>query len=323
MNRQLPERSISIGYNPKHGQKFFDLISAYDKYIKEYFFGVSHGLDGSTMDTVKEFKELSKIDTYGYPANLLVNNVGECMHLWDLIEQAKNIVNLKGITLIEPEYGPLIKERYPELEINVSVRFWDRNKFPHSLYRLDWLQKQCMAEVINVSGAYHYNDHVLMKEIQDRGMKVKIIVNEECLINRSFNYTELPGCIQYECCPNVVNRWVCFSECINVLKQHPWMMFSDVTLYKEQLDYYSIDVFKISGRTRSLEILTRLLNYWTNDDKTTIMLNNRFYIDVSGSDRYQVFCEYAKYRSTKCNGHCASCGVCKHVYEELFLKNPY
>lgn len=320
MKRMIPEKSISIGYNPFHGQAFFDLLSVYDRYIKEFFFGVNHQLDGSTMNQQEQYEKLCKVDTYGYPANLLLNNVGEVNDLWEKIERYKEIVNLKGITLIEPEYGPLIKERYPNIELNLSVRFWDRNKFLHPIYRLDWLQKYGM-EVINVSGSYSYNDHALMKEIQDRGMKVKFITNEGCIMNRMYNYTELPECERYECCPNVLNHVVCYSECVQVYKRYPWMRFANIDIYKESLDYYSIDIFKISGRFRDINYLTNMLNYWIYAEKTDSIWHHQSLIPINTPDKYNTFCDYVKYRSTLCKGKCASCELCKLVYQHLVVDN--
>lgn len=318
MNRSIPKNSISIGYNPYHGQSFFDLLSVYEDYIKEFFFGVNHQLDGAVMNSDAEYEGLCKVDTYGIPANLLINNVGEVYDIWDKIERYRSILNLKGITLIEPEYGPLVKERYPELELNLSVRFWDRNKFLYPIHRLDWLQERGM-EVINVSGSYSYNDHALMREIQDRGMKVKFITNEGCIMNRMYNYTELPDCEKYECCPNVLNHVVCYSDCVHVYEKHPWMRFADIDIYKESLDYYSIDVFKISGRFRDINYLTHMLNYWIYAEKTSEIWNHAKIIDISSPEKYKVFHDYVKFRSTECKGHCAKCGLCKHVYDKLIL----
>lgn len=311
----IKDHSISIGFNSYTGQAFFDMLTMYDNYIRDYFFGIRHAITGDILTADGELQLLSSCDTYGYPSNVLFNNFGDDHEYIKDIEKIKDITNLKHVTLLNPRLAGFIRKAFPDLEIQLSVRFWDWGRFAHPICRLPEL-KSMGIDVINISGAMSYNDIEFMNRTHELGMKLKYITNEGCIIRKDLNYENLPGFCGKMCRTNPFSTCACYSECINVTREYPWMQLATNEIYKETLKYFpEIDIYKISGRHRYVDFLTRHLNYWTSDEPTKYIYTIYDRIDVS--ERYDVFLDWVEFKATKCRGNCDKCRKCEHIWNEL------
>ena len=277
----INNNSISIGLNPLVGQEFFDTLMAYDNFIRDFFFGLYHCIGGKTLSRNNEINRLIKFDTYDYPANILFNHYYDEDQVLMDIDQVMNIVNLKHITVLDPALSPIIKRKFPEIEVQLSVRFWDWGRFPNPIARLPEIQSMGI-DVVNVSGKLSYNDFEFINKVHELGMLVKFITDEGCIVGVDCNYSRFQGFNDFMCRPNPFQRRTCSSGCFAVQEKYKWMDIATNDLYKESLQYYpKIDIFKISGRARRLDYITYLLSYWTSDDKTTYINTHHGSIDIS------------------------------------------
>lgn len=315
MSKYIKEKSLSVGFNPESGQAFFDTLLIYKKYIKEYFFDISRNISGELYNENFVYSTLAECDTYDIPANLLFNNIDSFIGFENKINRLKGIVNLQSVTVLDPSNAVIIKEKYPDLEIHLSVRFWDWGRFPNPIARVEDL-KNYPIDVINISGVYSFNDQEICKAIHDIGMKVKFIVNEGCIIRKDMNYSQFPEFKDALCRTNPFLPSACLSMCRYVHKQYPWMELSRVNIFKESLQYYpDVDILKISGRHRALRYVINQLEYWTSDNDSTI-LHLSFGSALDISKHYDLFLDYIKTRS-ECSGYCYKCQRCKKYWEEF------
>lgn len=311
----IKTKSISIGFNSFSGQAFFDMLTAYDDYIRDYFFGLHHAIAGDVIDGNHEYNVLESCDTYDYPANLLFNNFSDDFQFKRDIQMIKEVTNLKHVTILNPMLAEVIRKEFPDLEIQLSVRFWDWGRFSKPICRLPEL-KSMGIDVINVSGSMSYNDIEFMNRVHELGMKIKYITNEGCIIRKDLNYEHLDGFSGKMCRTNPFSVSACYSECVNVTNRYPWMQLAANEIYKETLKYFpEIDIYKISGRHRYVDYLTRHLEYWTSDQPTNYIYTVYDRIDIS--DKYDVFLDWVEFKATKCIGNCAKCQKCKYFWNEL------
>lgn len=316
MNKYVKNESISVGFNYDNGQYFFDLLNQHREYIHSYFFSLTETLNNDKLNPDRMIENFKSYETYGIPGNLLLNHrqsmrmnnqLGICD---EMIAKLRYIINLKALTVRDLALAIDLKKRYPDLEIHLSVRFWDWDTHPiSSLVRfLETGSVYRFIDVINVSGTRSYLDHQLIDKIHSWGCKVKFIVNEGCIINRMDNYNKLPGCEYYDCRNS--NCGIYPRKCDLVFQEHPWMILSKINLFKEQLQYYDIDILKISGRSLNINSLEYFINYWASDGITD-HIDGRKIID------YNAFLEFCKQKSTQCIGSCSSCQKCKSLYNRI------
>ncbi len=313
----IKPKSLSVGFNIMNGQYFFDTLSLYDKYIKEYFFSVSEGLCGEPYNSNLFIETLGKLDTYNIPANIIFNNMNSFDNYEKTINILKSLINVKSVTILHQEQAEKIRNKFPELEIHLSVRFFDRGKLSSNIAPI----KSCkdIIDVINISPSFSYNDTKLIDIIHEYGIKVKILVNEGCIINKSDNYCMFDGFTESTCNINPFSSYPCQSVCIEVRKKYPWTQICTNYIYKENLKYINYDIIKISGRILNLKKVTNQLTYWTSSDKTQFLnLRDEGPIDIS--DKYNIFLEYIETRS-KCKGFCNTCKRCKKFYNIFTGKN--
>lgn len=316
LSKYIKENSISVGFNPSSGQDFFDSLTMYWNYIHDYFFDMSRDIAGNHLKVGSVYSILSKCNTYDIPANLLFNNYSSFDEYHDKIKMAMDVTNLKSVTVLNPDDAVIVKNNYPQLETHLSVRFWDWGRFPNPIARLEELKSKSI-DVINISGAYSYNDFEMIDRIHDLGMKVKFITNEGCIINKDFNYSQFPEFRDCMCRTNPFSAYACWSQCRFVYQKYPWMELSRNNIYKESLQFYDIDIYKISGRHRSISTMINYLNYWTSDNPTSVIYPSWTYgIDVSNN--YDAFLEYIDIRANHCSGYCYKCQKCKK-YWEIFV----
>lgn len=306
MSKYINEHSLSVGYN-LDGQNFFDVLNKYHNYIHSYFFSLTRSMKGNMLKADEVLDKLKNCNTYNIPGNLLLNHPDDQSNWDELITIAKKAVNINAITLISLDNIEDIKQKYPELEIHLSVRFFDWN-FNIPDYMLisrdeDIIKKY--VDVINISGSKSFNDGSLVDYIHSLGCKTKMIVNEGCIINRHENYKLFYG---YNNCRCDVGK--CFRTCDSITRDYPWMTLSRINLFKEIIEYdrNRFDILKISARSLSNDKIDHMLEYWTSEDQTSIIFNS-----INTERNYPAFREYCK-RKMECNGICIKCMDCKKFY---------
>lgn len=337
MGKYFNGKILSVGYNSGYSQlqtqTFFDILNEYSSYIHSYFFSLSHALNNGRYIPKEIIEKLKKANTYNIPGNLLFNTTtyyNKDIGVYSrLINAIKDYVNLKAVTVLSYEDGKTIKESFPELEVHLSIRFWDYNIARIKEYSFSDMSKY--IDVINTSGSRSYNDHNLCKDIHDTGMKVKFIVNEGCIVGQDSNYNnfleadssckdkKILDCLDYKSESerfNIRCSQVCKKTCDKVYQLYPWMELCRTNIFKESLQYFDYDILKISTRYANLDYVRQELEYWTSDETTSYLFNN-IYDSLPGiKDHYDTFLRYIEERS-KCKCDCYHCRKCEKFYKEF------
>ena len=280
---------ISVGYN-QGAQTFFDLIYG-RKRVTSWYFSLTHE-NKIMLDPDKIVSQLSCVNTYNIPANLLLNYPDDVENWHDIILKAQTIpsINIRAVSVEDPSIATAIKREFG-YRVHLSVR-------KSFLYRPSELNG---IDVYNISGVEKGNDISLMNECHRLGMKVKYVVNEWCLTRCDKNFGQFEE----------LKR--CHTNCKKVIEKNPWLKLAGVEIYKEQLDIYPIDIIKLATRSCTTNEIKLLLNYWDNQKaKTEIAWGN---IPLN-KENYLLFQEWIKLRS-KCNGLCYNCKACQHIYDSI------
>lgn len=300
-------KPITIGYNGD-GQEFFDLISFKKKHIIEYYASLFHKMRQMPLNPDEELRRLASCNTYGIPANLLLNTPDENNQALSLIQKVKETINLRSVSILSLKEARAIKEKYPELIVHLST---------HGAFNLrpEDYASGCI-DVLNVSEPWYLKQKKIIAAAKENGVKIKYIVNRGCLINKWENMSALIGktihCNDFGTGDGTGGDLSgCEHVCYKLLKKYPWLALSYVNLQKEHLLFNKdIDIVKISTRDNPLEEVKNLLDYWTSYKPTERIL------DLSIKD-YDTFIEWCKYRIQMCNGFCYNCKICKTYYEKF------
>ena len=322
-NYILPANILSIGYNPENGQSFFDLLTEYCYWVREYFFSLTHiYMGGTPVDENKMIKHFSSLNTYGIPGNLIFNNRNNNDDDFKrLIPIIRDIINLKSVTFLNPKLCKECKELYPDLETHVSIRYFDYNYQTNQELTPNILLDRLIedgtiqyVDVINVSGTYSYADKEFNEKCHANNVKTKFLLNEGCIVGRSLAFNKLfpKGEEIKEMCfkslhPDDASEYACRK----LFKYHPWMVLSGNNIFKEMLPLTNYDIIKVSARQCKLDRLKILLLYITSTDNTNIIEGNKI-------KDYNAFLEYCKYKSEHCICDCSRCMKCKEFYERIF-----
>ena len=312
MSKYIKDHSLSVGYN-NTGQEFFDILYKYEKYIHSYFFSFSESMTCDKYNVIEVIDKLEKSNTYGIPANILFNTRDDKSIIF-FINLAKSFLNLTSITLFDLKNIKFIKNEYPYLSIHLSVRYfdWNNNSIDDLLQNIikDDLYKY--IDAINISGNRSFNDHELINVIHSLGIKVKFITNESCIINRSNNYSNFKNFEKLDCVNSQCNKY-----CLSIISKYPWMELARINLIKEMLQYYDIDILKISSRNiYDNEYIRSIIDYWITDENTKNIYPPDGTLDIS--KHYDMFLEWCKEKSF-CRGNCVICKKCKKYYD-IFIK---
>ncbi len=300
------------------GQPFFDILEKYRQYIHSYFFSVTETyMNTSTdkIDTDTEIEKVCQLNKYSIPANILFNSVNPDVNsrYEYIIDKLVDRINLTAVTVIDLEMGKRIKEKYPFLDIHISVRYFDANwKYlsDGGLHHLDDQIRRLegIADVINLSHM-SIHDIYIQHLCREMGIKIKILVNEGCISHFHFNYSKLPGCESLTC--HRGNR--CQYDCSAVTKKYPFMELTRTYLYKEELKYIDYDILKFKSRDIvDPKEIEKLISYWISPHRTNLISN----IGISNDEAYEVFLKLMRDRS-RCNNVCADCMKCEGYYNSL------
>lgn len=322
-NYCIKNNSISVGFNPKNGQEFFDTLLNYYYWIHDWFFSLNYGMMHEDYSEDKLIELISGLETYGIPANLLLNSKYDYPDDWKrLIPIMKDKVNLKAITFLDIKEVEACKKTYPDIDIHLSVRYFDYLHQNKGTSMMDLLHEiidhglHQYIDYVNISGAFGFVNKKFSDLCHQYGMKTKYILTEGCLINRYFNYNKFPNfCTTDECSKETENikKNACSQKCRELLRDYPWTMLCWNSIYKEIIGMCDFDIIKLSTRASDITKLIKLLEYVTTPTRT---------VTIEGKpikeDRYPIFLEYCKYKLNHCKGDCMACQMCKDYYERIF-----
>lgn len=303
---------LSVGYN-NDGQDFFDTLVMYRDYIHSYFFSLTSTVGCYELDTESVIEKLLNCNTYRIPGNLLLNYKYDWNRYKELIESVREShINLRAVTVLNIDEAARIKSEYPDLEVHLSVRFWDyeRHLNPRELFKYTKDQMREWVDVVNLSDVRSFNDFQLANDIRSLGCKTKFIVNEGCIINRSNNYSKFPGFESLSC-----HGAPCYVYCHELTTKYQWAALSRALFYKEFIPVWGhqYDILKLSTRYISTDEIFKILQYWTSDDDTRQIICNGILINISDRD---VYMEWINERS-KCKGNCWECRKCESIFSRI------
>ena len=320
-NYILPANYLSVGYNPKNGQKFFDLLMEYYYWIREYFFSLTWDMvEGKNYDVKEMIEHMSSINTYDIPGNLLFNST----HNRDddfkrLIPKIKDKINLKAITFLNPKLCKECKELYPDLETHVSIRYFDYNMEYHNISAdksFDMLIEDGLIDyidVINISGAFNFRSKDNVERCHKYNVKAKYIVNEGCIVGRSDNMCkfQVSDGRNFRCTNNHGSDSSQYP-CHVLSREIPWLKLAYIQLLKEMIPLTNYDILKISARNFDVETVDQILKYITSNDVKTE------HVEDAEIKNYDAYLEWCEYKVNHCIANCTKCMKCKEFYDKIF-----
>ena len=290
----IKNKNITIGYNLT-GQEFFDTILCKRRYIKEFFFALTHTMPNMPLNIDMVYNSLKDINMYGIPGNLLLNNKYSQENYDKLIRLAETIVEVRSITVSDYDLAKRIKSEYRDKEIHISThgsQLLDINDIDNNI-----------VSVVNINEPYFYEQKSLINKCKQENIKIKIIANRRCIPGKANNIAKLFNVETAKCCNGI---------CSNLYSKYKWIDLARCFMYKEFVDIYNPDYIKISTRECNNDEVRQLLNYWTSDDRT------RSIGDVKISDdKYDIYKSWIKDKWELCCGDCIRCGVCSEYYKKL------
>ena len=133
---------LSVGYN-RSGQAFFDTVYGRPK-VTSWFFSLTHEY-GKDLDAREMAEHFRSLDTYGLPANLLLNVGEDSPEYRSLIGLAKTTgINLTAVIVLDIDTAKAVRAEYPEYAIHFSVNGADNET--------DVNKRKGIVDVYNVSG---------------------------------------------------------------------------------------------------------------------------------------------------------------------------
>jgi hypothetical protein len=299
-NHPLNEIKLTVGYN-KEGQDFFDLLYLYKKYIFEFFFSFWHTMRNDPLDEEEIFKQLSSCNQYKIPANLLLNSEEECESYKYLIEKAQQCTYLHSVTVLDINTAENIKKM--DIGNKLSIHL---STLGAQYININDLDPQIIS-CVNIHEPSLYTEHhkQLIKKCRNLNINIKYIANRNCIWNKWETMSELTG-------KNIKCQNNCQLQCKQLLKEYPWLDLCRTNLQKEMLMYWHPDLIKLSTRELSTDNIRKMLKYWTGLDATNHICNV-----VIPESKFDVYIDWIKYRTNKCNGKCAECLECKKFYDLL------
>ena len=296
---ELPvkEKQITVGYNVT-GQEFFDTIAFKKNYIEEFYFSFWHTMPKQPLNQANVFNSLFDAKQYGIPANLLLNTEEECKSFTILIEKAKDCCeNLQAVSVLDCNTAKAIKEKYSWLNVHISTHGAQQLKAeeldPNIIYCVN----------LNEPTFYSEQQQEIISTCQERGIKIKYIVNRGCVCNKHDMMSKLTG-RDIMCCQGY--------QCKQLRKDFPWIDLCRCNLQKEWLAYWHPDFIKLSTREKTNREIHDMLKFWTGIERTKRLSN----IPIP-EHKYDTYLKWCKIRTTVCKGNCESCSLCKKIYEDL------
>lgn len=281
---------LSVGYN-RSGQVFFDTVYGRPK-VTSWFFSLTHEY-GKNLDAWEMAKHFRSLDTYGIPANLLLNAGEDSQGYRSLIGLAETAgINLTAVTVLDIDTAKDVRSEYPKYAIHFSVNGADNET--------DVGKMKGIVDVYNVSGRSSFNSIKLMHECHENNIVVKYIANEGCVVNCDKNFGAF------------VPLKKCNRNCRKAVQAYPWLNLATVNIYKEFLDRYPIDIVKLATRRLPMKSITCLLGYWCSNDPQT-----RYWAGGDLDEKTRPVFEKWMDARMSCDGYCASCKKCKKIYDKL------
>ena len=292
-------RRLTVGYNLT-GQDFFDTVVLYKKDIEEFFFSFTHSMPQFPLNYASVYKSLDGTNQYGIPANLLLNMKSD-NDIWKKqVEDAMKVTRLQAVSVLDEEIGRKVKDKSPDLKIHISTHGVD-NLDPSNL-------DADLIDTVNIDEPAMYSSRKIIDACLDAGIKIKFIVNRNCMLGRNTTLSQFAGKM-ITCCRGT------HAPCIQAKKALPWLELATTSMYKEQAKNSYATYLKLSTRELDNENINMLLRYWTNNEPTRRMQE----VEITDSS-YPIFLEWCELRKT-CSGQCFICRKCKDIYERIQQAN--
>jgi collagenase-like PrtC family protease len=254
---------FSIGYN--HDMSMLDIVLKYKKNISDLYFPIPVEFLGSGRNIVQRNKYKKEIimlidfcNKHNISSNLLINPtcegnlIGNQCHMNMVVEYVEKLYKkgLKSVTLVNPMYIKIIKQKIPKLKIQCSVNC-----------NIDNIEKAKFYDDLGVSVIVIDRDINrnldLIKKIKSKvKAKLKLMLNEGCFLNCitrniHFNYTA----------HNTDGKEMNGRFCMDIIKKKPELFFKSPFVRPEDLKHYNslIDEFKIVTRSQQTDKVELIL----------------------------------------------------------------
>lgn len=314
---------FSIGYT--YQKWFLDFLKNNSEFIHSVYFPIPKSIWISWRDVFQQdnyeveiFDFMKVCKENSIKTILLLNWWCEWEKSWllEYISPILDYVNklydfwLTSISLTNMLYIPLIKNRFPNIEIYASV-----NTDLYTIEQCIYL-KRLWVDVLTVYRDLN-RDLETLKEIKKQTwLKIQLIINEGCM--SECPYYRQHSSIQTHCVDNEDN-FIWFAWCKKNFLDNLKTIFKLKIIRPEDMHYYSdiVDVYKLSTRGYSLDRIKFYFdvyekwyynwNYLNFFDfyQEELMKNTYWYIDNSLLTKYDFF-----NRIKNCWMDCTKCSLC-------------
>lgn len=298
----LSNRTISVGYN-LDGQRFFDVCAKFKKYIGEIYFSTETTMPGVPIDKSFVLSTISNVERYDFPLNIVLNRpeITINRHIENL-EQVLDLLPIQKVTVLDRVIAYKIHEKFPNISIDLSTHSY--------IDDIRTMREISFVNALNISEPDRciYSDEFI-REVRDMGIKIRYIVNRQCLYNTKKTIRKLFS-PKFECCKSGTNLT---NRCKKIMELHPWLAMVSTALYKEDLIYNPwIDCIKLSTRELQSYHINDMLMYWTTQKPTEFAYG----LDIRSEERYSKFLQIEQIKAN-CSHICRECLACKYMYDEL------
>ncbi|MDD4924195.1 MAG: U32 family peptidase [Dehalococcoidales bacterium] len=280
------------------------------------------------LDTDSFLLIVKRIHSMGFKVNLLMNATceGEDWYTSDVqekkveyIEMLHNEHGLESVTIANPIYINIVKNRLPDIEIYASV-LSDINSIHRAIIFAD-----LGADAIVPDPSINHNLE-LLKEIKDvTDLKIKLMVNEGCLYMCPFRKFHI-NYMSHISKKLSSEKPVFFKYCNEVFRSDPSQILKSGWIRPEDMQKYGeiTDSFKIVGRASpESKILRAVKAYmdekWDGDLLDILAGSLEQYSMVNGIClSNKLLGEYGFFEKvTSCGQNCNKCNYCDALAAQL------
>ncbi|HEC56391.1 MAG TPA: U32 family peptidase [Candidatus Syntrophoarchaeum butanivorans] len=326
-------RWLSVAH-PGHMEALKEIIRAGNGNIYEVYTGGSpdcigtarSGLGRTTTEDIREQVEYAH--SHGIRMNIVLNSSclggrhltqdGHNLYRWYL--NVLNDIGVDSVTVAEPFLVEMIAKEFPDIDITVSCIAFVNS--PQKAMYYEELGAETIALDININK----NFPVLQNIREAVSCKLKVLVNEGCILDCPFRYAHfnlLSHANGPEPRPPLKYEYY-QQRCATMRVKHPELLISSGWIRPEDVKEYEaigIDLFKISGRIQSVNWITNCVRAYSAREyhgnllellDSTRELRRLFYLP---NDALEGAIEKWKV----CDKNCYKCGYCKRLSKEILV----
>lgn len=260
--RYLINRKFSIPYNGDFSDKYIrKVILPYKKYIDSVFFGLPSLLDTHPRFEDKDIAERNTLNFLSCNISIKRFLTLNKAHYWksdkEIFEFCDKMVfpivekySIEGIIVSDFTMAKYIHKYMPNVELSTSC-----NTFSYNVCSMRLWQKECGVSLFNPPRDILRTPN-LLREMSNRGFKLKCIVNESCRygctqqMTHCFCGNNIHGKMSLDCK---------YLDDSGILKCN-WVL----PRWLKYLDEY-VSVYKIVGRGETTERILLILDSYINE----------------------------------------------------------